>query len=206
MGMQLIDRSVTPPGGWAYTQPDSGFTLRGNSFEDLLKRVKNHRTSNNFYPGTNLMVEVEDSLCEKLLEKGYVHVVHVAETKPDPRPQGPEVHPSEIRRFAQVAFLWLSTTREEKYVSQEEANARASICAACPMNVSVSGCAACRRLGRLVTQLVGQRSTPHDGALQACKVCGCDNKAQVHLTAPILVQGITPQMEFPEPCWKRGLL
>src|ERR1051326_1781536 len=72
-----------------------------------------------------------------------------------------------------------------KYVPQEEANRRASICTSCYLNVNVGGCGGgCRELVEQVT--IKDRTTPYDMHLKNCAVCHCFNKAQIHFDLDVL--------------------
>jgi hypothetical protein len=108
------------------------------------------------------------------------------------------------------AVLETAATREELHVSQGEADRRASICASCPKNLPIANCWGCGTLGSIYRSIAGRQSSAHDHQLQACDVCGCDNKTQVHFTGGVLrlaaeKQGIM-DAEFPTWCWKREVL
>lgn len=87
-------------------------------------------------------------------------------------------------------------------VSQSEANRRASLCASCHNNQFGKGCRGCgvQGLRRLIK---GHRSTPYDGALKTCALCGCDNQASVWI--PLKAFGYTQAdaNAWPSFCWKR---
>lgn len=93
-------------------------------------------------------------------------------------------------------------------VEQAEANKRAETCAGCLENVTfTSPCSGvCPELESLVSSVVGGAGTPHDHRLMACHVCGCSNRAQIHLPLEILAKGVTKDMDFPPHCWKKPTL
>jgi len=42
--------------------------------------------------------------------------------------------------------------------------------------------------------------------LENCNICGCANKAQVHIPLEVLAKGVTSDMAFPSICWKKTAL
>lgn len=108
----------------------------------------------------------------------------------------------DVIRFLRVLREWIGEGRE--LVPQAEAERRAEICAGCRYNVHVAGCSVCQGLAAKVTEIVGARSTRVDAQLQGCAICACENKSQVHLPLAVLHKGVTPEMEFPDWCWKKS--
>jgi hypothetical protein len=126
------------------------------------------------HDSTNLAVVVEEQICTKLSpadQSEYCSIGVRAKTA---------VGFSEIIAFSTWLATWLAGGH--KLVSQEEAVRRAAICATCPYNVPVSGCAVCRTsIGVLRNKLMQVDPTPSDAALNACGVCGCDLKTITHV-------------------------
>ena len=92
-------------------------------------------------------------------------------------------------------------------VSQELAQKRAEICANCQENVGYrQNCSTCERVEDAVRSVVGDRTTTMDARLRACFLCGCSNKAQVHLPIDILAKGVNPDLlkmfSTVKECWK----
>jgi hypothetical protein len=92
-------------------------------------------------------------------------------------------------------------------VSQQQANERAAICANCQENVPYAqNCSTCKHVEEAVRAVIGEATTPMDGRLQACFICGCSNKAQVWLPAEILAKGVNAEMmerfKTVKECWK----
>lgn len=80
-------------------------------------------------------------------------------------------------------------------VSPELANERAAICANCQENVPYAqNCSTCKHVEDAVRAVIGDLSTPLDGRLNACFICGCSNKAQVWLPSEILAKGVNAEM------------
>jgi hypothetical protein len=106
---------------------------------------------------------------------------------------------------------WAESTLSGKaaFVSREEAEKRAAICAACPMNTTLQfSCGAC--MGAVITlmsSIIGNRKTERDRELGACLVCSCSLKAAVHVPVDVQRDGLTDEInqEFDKitHCWKR---
>ncbi len=86
--MHLIDLNTEPPGGYKYTQPETGHTMTGRPFTGLLKSVIQHR-SNNKLPAvgqdySSLESEIQDALCRSLTPKDQVRLCSDAPPLPWP--------------------------------------------------------------------------------------------------------------------------
>lgn len=184
-----------PPGGWKYTQAQSGLDIFGGDYYDLREKVRKHRQINRYQTGPELDQEIQEQLCSKMSAAARAAFCRDCDTSVQIKALSLE----DIKHFLKVAKSWVA---KPSFVSQSEANRRAEICASCPKNLPIAGCRACQNLVKWTIGLIGQRSTPFDGKLGGCEVCGCGNQAQVHLPLPILAKGITPEMEFPDWCWK----
>lgn len=92
-----------------------------------------------------------------------------------------------------------------KLVELDKAVERGSVCASCPHNVPVGRCAACvaGRMGNAIKRIVGNASTPIDGQLNACNLCGCSLKAKVWFPLDLLRKHMQPEhlAQFPDFCW-----
>lgn len=184
-----------PPGGWKYTQSQSGFLVQGGDYYDLREKVRKHRQINQFVTGPELDSEIQSQICSSLPAQARANFCRDCAASSTTRSLALE----DVKHFLLVAKEWLG---KPVFVSTIEATRRAEICASCPKNIPIAGCTACRNLVKWSTELIGQRSTPFDSRLGACEVCGCGNQAQVHLPLAALGKGITPEMEFPDFCWK----
>ena len=58
----IISRGLIPPGGWIFE--DAGIKIKGESFDDLVKWVKEHRRNNHKESGEPEK-EIEDQLANK---------------------------------------------------------------------------------------------------------------------------------------------
>lgn len=184
-----------PPGGWKFVQQQSGLTIYGGDYYDLREKVRKHRQINHYVTGPELDAEIQAQLCAKLEPAARAHFCRDCAAKTSAR----AIDLEDVKHFLKVAASWI---KKPSFVSQIEATRRAEICASCPKNIGITGCHACHNLVKWSVELIGHRTTPFDQKLGACEVCGCGNQAQVHLPLKVLAQGITPEMEFPDFCWK----
>ena len=184
-----------PPGGWNYVQPQSNLEIHGGDYYDLREKVRQHRLLNRFITGPELDAEIQEQICAKLPAEARASFCYDCQAKPVER----MLELNDIKHFLKVAKSWAV---KPSFVSQREANRRAEICASCPKNLPIHGCRACQNLVKWTLSLIGHRVTPFDDKLGGCEVCGCGNAAQVHLPLSVLAKGLTPEMEFPDFCWK----
>ena len=89
-----------------------------------------------------------------------------------------------MQSFLNVVGHWVAGILhgKEVFVSQEEAEKRAEICASCDLNVNIAGsCGACAdRIARALA-VIGSRRTKLDEKLGACSICSCALRAAVHV-------------------------
>lgn len=70
MGLEkryLRTLSVTPPGGWKFQDPDTGFEMSADNFNTLVQKVETHRT----YKGSNMgnyPDYIEHQICNSIPE------------------------------------------------------------------------------------------------------------------------------------------
>lgn len=198
--MKLRNLSDGPPGGWRFKHIDTGYVSVGTTFQDLVKKVAQYR-QNHSVPIVSegyarLADEIEADICASLEPADRVSY---CDTKFRPLTG---IHWKEVARFLHTLAAWVVAGFEK--VPQEEAERRASICATCPLNVGLAGCAICRSSLKAGRDALMQAATTQDDRLQACGVCGCDLKTSVHVPISVLRQG--RELAYPEWCWKaRGV-
>lgn len=190
--LHLKNLKSGPPGGWQYTQPQSGYTMSSIVFYDLVKKVSMHRHNMN-YPMGDVAAEVEAQICSRMSpEDQYAH----CETGVRPVKS---LHWTLVQRFLVDLVAWLKIGFEP--VEQAEAERRAEICKTCPLNVGMHGCGSCRQTLDAVRETVMKLTTPLDSKLQACGVCGCELKTAVHVPLTVLQKGQV-NLVFPDWCWQ----
>lgn len=66
----LRDTRTAPPGGWRYTQPETGLTMDGLSLSELVVKVIRHRSYKGISPmdADDVSEEIQRQICERLME------------------------------------------------------------------------------------------------------------------------------------------
>lgn len=193
----LSKRDVTPPDGFRFTHPETGYRSEAIDWFTWMENIRAHRAANDLPPVTP--EQAEDQLCAQL---------------PPENCEGSDPNRPYVNTRISLGDVWDAmkvfgrfAMSGFQFVTQDEANRRARICVGCYNNVNVTGCGACHQLGEAVTGALAQRSTPHDAALKVCGVCRCLNKAQVHIPLDSLDAKDSPERQalYPIFCWlKKG--
>lgn len=190
--MIVTDTRVTPPGGWRYVQPETGFEFAASTLRELVKKVATHRKSNSLAAG-DPSADIQDFVCAQL-PIGSESCSHVIEGD-----YALKTHftMEDVKRFIQAA---VSALRGRGLVDQPEAERRAALCASCPLNTMVKGCWRCKGLAEWLFNLIGARTTAYASRLNQCGVCGCAIKAKIWLPQDV-AQEVSQGYTFPSWCW-----
>lgn len=191
--LHIRDLTVAPPGGWTYTQPETGMFIKGSSLRELAGRVAQHRDANGIPSEGDLAAELQEDICGRMDDVTRKFYCRDTELPP---PKG-SVNWRDVVSFLGKMVEWAKGGFQ--WVDPQEADRRASICITCPYNVPVSGCGVCRQTVESMTKELGERHTAHDAGLLACGVCGCSNKVQVHFPLDALK---VEAGKYPKRCWK----
>lgn len=198
--MRLIKHGPeVPPDGYRYTFPD-GTTIRQSVYSDWLNSISNHYEWNSIPKPENWIAIAEDQFCA-LMPPGWCRYSDGT----DPRDFiDTRIGIGDLFRGMDV--LKSLVTEPEPYVSQQQANERAAICASCPANITVPGCLPCIGFSNIVLAISGGRTTPHDHLLKQCAICRCGTAAMVHVKAEVLEKGVTADQmakyQLLSHCWK----
>jgi hypothetical protein len=157
----------------------------------MIKNCEKKILERGLVPPTDIISQIENSLCERLAGSG--NCVPCSQAKQT-------LGFGEIVRWVRAMYNF-ATQSKFQLVDQEEAERRAKICAACPHQISTSGCWGCKGIAGMLPAIAGARKTSYDGQLKACGVCGCFNAVSVHL--PLDVQQDS-HLSFPDHCWKKS--
>lgn len=179
-----------PSGGWWCICPTTEQRIAGGDFWDLVKNCSEYIVSTGKVPPPDLSYRVENALCDRLAGS--------EDCVPCTQVNRQNVNFESIVRWVRAMYGFATKSRFQ-LVSQEEAERRARICAACPYQVTTAGCWGCKGIAGMLPAIAGARKTSYDAQLKACGVCGCYNAVSVHL--PVDAQG-GEELEFPEFCWK----
>lgn len=194
--MKVSDITVMPPGGWRYIQPETKFEFSASTLRAVVRSVAEHRRSNHL-PAGDPEADIQNFVCASL-PKGSGNCVHEL----DGEDYALKTHftMEDVKRFIQAA---ISAIGSRGLVEQPEAERRAAVCAACPLNTTVGGCWRCKGLADWLFRLIGARNTAHAGRLNQCGVCGCSIKAKIWLPLDV-AQGVSEGYKFPSWCWLNG--
>jgi hypothetical protein len=202
-----ISTGLIPPGGWRF--PQGPTTITGDTFNQLVSNVLNHRISNKLPDAYQEKIEEEIS---EFYCKNYPDICQ--NFTPRQMPTYPmSTMFQRVKNFSESMLRF--ATGGAQLVDQNTANVRASICVKCHNNVSpgqarAGGCSSCRSvedkaIEMLRSKIIGQKATMFDGHLKACAICGCDLKLKVWFPAAAL--GVSEQNKnaYPTYCWLKNL-
>ena len=199
---KLIKLDVVPPNCFRFTVPETGFKIENeHTMVGLLRLVKLHYDDNNIPLPDDWEKAVEDQLCRQL-PAGWCEWT-------DGQPARGAVSTLSAQNIIKGVTSLLTIAKQavsgdDVFVSGEEANNRAEICARCYYNVPAGfcgGCGAMQQITSLVAQVKGGRSTPSDKSLHNCGICGCRNEAIVHVNRKVLLSGEKSETTDARPAW-----
>jgi hypothetical protein len=192
--------NLLPPGGFHFfTVPETETYFEDRQLDRLVRTVGEHYTANGLPVPEKLRDTIMDYVCQNVPESFC---------KGDPVPGGKQrrfVTLAQLRDFTRVAAgVGVNAVRqipEASFVSLDEAEERAKICAECPFN-SQGTCTSCNGLKAFVKRLLGtQPETTRDKVLGTCDQCGCLLQVKVHISKDILQR--TGSYNYPAACWMR---
>lgn len=198
---RLIRGDSVPPGCYRFTVPETGYRIANeHTITGLYLRIQQHYKDNNIPLPEDWKERVEDQMCKQLPEGWCTYV--------DGQPSNPEnliTAENIVKGITSLYNMAIETLKgEDVFVSQEEADQRAAICARCYQNKPSNfcmGCGAMRKVTELVAKVKGSRKTNIDNRLQNCGICGCRNEAIVHVKRNILLSGEKSATTESRPNW-----
>lgn len=205
MTLHLPNLDTVPPGGWHYLVPETGQRFEGSSLSELMHNLAAHYRAAGYPQPPNLARLVEDQICADRPEGcgGTPRATHSDDAMRQGWLKGLKHTFTNVVTGTRTLAAWIAGGRH--YVDADTANSRAAVCIACPENVEPQGCTGCnlKTLHEVVRGVVGSRTTPHDTRLKACKVCGCDLRAKVHLPHKVLWEHMADSQKtaLPAHCW-----
>jgi len=66
--MELKSKTIIPPGGWIYTEPETSLKMTSNTFEGLIDKAVEHRTYKGIFPLNRIMVRaiIQEQICGRI--------------------------------------------------------------------------------------------------------------------------------------------
>lgn len=182
-------KSHIPPGGWRCICPKTDVLVEGSEYWDMLSKCESLLNDRGIMIPPTFSDDVDNAVCQQF--PGAAWCVPCTNVKQS-------LNFSAIVRWVRAMYNFV---KEQGFqpVTQDEADRRAKICAACPHQISTSGCWGCKGIAGMLPMLAGARKTQYDGQLKACGICGCYNSVSVHM--PLDFQSDS-QLNFPDHCWK----
>lgn len=224
--MALKNRNVFPPGGFSFTQPETGWSAPAHlSFDDTVGNIISHRRANPRFNLTTDRYAVEQELEQTTIAR--LRSIPTGEnylTTIDGGPPGPFIPPPrqsrvvgavaslagearKIRTGLNVIKDWLGDGLTP--VAPELATTRAAVCVPCPLNQPptatqvLTGTASKWLKQVLEAKSDMELATPHDSKLQTCAACGCRLDTKVFTPLPHIWRHSKPEdiAALDAACW-----
>lgn len=180
--------------GFFYHVEVTNTTFISYGWNELYKAVKNHLLGNQIEVPMNLELIMQAEFC--CHKPGFC-----ADRDPEKE--------RKINAWQMMKRFYTGAVKpfiEGRLVSQEEAERRAAICAACPFNTDkvTEFCVSCatRSLVSNINQFLTDRHTSKDGELKFCGKCGCDLKMKAWCPKDAMDEPDLREV-WPEHCWMR---
>ena len=193
--LRLKPSNVTPPDKFQYKFGD-GHIEYAFGKQEWIDKVTKYATDNGYPVPT--IEEMEDQYCRTLSGEFCT---------------GGDDYSFVSKRFTLDDFLRGMKTLGEfvlkgQAVSQDVAEARATVCSRCVLNTDVPGCASCTGMASVVVAIKGAKTTKVDHLLKVCAICKCHNQAKVWLPIDIIAKSTTPEMleqyRRISECWQKS--
>lgn len=201
MTATLPNHVTAPPGSWRYKVPETGQVFSGPSEHALITQLQAHYKANGYpIPSPDeLKPRIEAFICAAVPD-------YCTGNEPAKFVDGFSFHTVIYGTKTLSKWLFGSLLKgERQFVSQGQANVRASVCVGCHFNDEPQGCTGCNSgaLKAAVSALIGPRTTNYDDRLKSCRVCNCLMKAKVHLPYEVLWNNMSDQQKalLPNYCW-----
>lgn len=189
----------SPPGGWRYTVPETGITIKAQFFNGLKQRVIKHLQANGVTISDERLLVFEDGACRETQPPGS----WCAKRAPKPvEGKLPHLTLAHLDRF--LKSIWYAITQRD-FVGREEAERRAEICRTCPLITGgLGGCSGCYTLLKKAQSLVEKNPITMDAGAEVCGACGCYVPILVHLKNSTLDKAVGEKMpKYAEGhCWR----
>lgn len=203
-----FNSNLHPPLGHVFKEKN-GTKFRGTSWPNVEDKITEYRRVNDL-PIGDVHAEVMAQVCRS--SPSYCREAGAQRAPLQPRPQRtpdaprPAVHvPAGKGNVVARATNWIHALLAAKrkggitFVSTPEARRRASICAGCPKQTSVTGsCGGCMTVLKAAKGVILAGHAPVEKAIAGCKVLGEDTSVSV-----FIVQGASEDGELPANCWRR---
>lgn len=215
---------VDPMDHYAYQGilTDSGEVRKYDSFEELVQHIRQRRQALQYDPIDNLELKIQHYLY-LIGEAPRSYFVKSTILYPDiPRTEMEDIKTGSrlALEFSRQAITGIFTAGASGWSTQQEAEARASICINCVKNVELKKSRMQRLNDKIASLFTPNRTTTQDDKLFDCGVCGCALVEKVHFSKQVLREATSKKFtssSFPEPfigtvdrerheCWMKDIL
>lgn len=198
---KLQFRATVPPGGYTWRVPETGDELVAGDLAQLVNQARVIYARNKFEPPADLPARIEHDICLQIPESCCVGTHEPGDVKRR------MVNARAVREATALKTIRLKWDLNRFLVPPVEAERRAAICAACPLNFQ-GFCTTCNGLKNFVVEAIGGRTTTMDAKLGVCSVCSCLIKAKVHISAEALkaARKSPEEGEYPSNCWMKEIV
>ena len=198
----MIDRlsikkdTMSPPGGWRYTVPETGVEIRAKFAGQAKGRILNHMIANAIPIPPDWDEWVDDQLCRANPQAGPWCGREAPRT-----PGSPTVLSiSAAKRFLRT-ILHVILNRD--FVSREEAFRRAAICKECPMTTDIGGCRGCSAVFSVARRAFPDNPVKTSREHEFCSACSCSIAYKVWVSNETLDKAEAgDRPAYHEKCWR----
>lgn len=213
----LLHPNQVPPGGYRYTDPDTGFQTSGLDYRQVLRRAAQHRQANHLPVPADFEAQVLTEWCKKWGPSWCKLEQDLPKAKPGFMARAKALFQAPLRTI-EASRVFRGTSAMAKLlsksniVSPETMKARGAVCRTCPLRGASSACVGCNAVGKNLHHLIGRDrvaaaekacTTSDSQGRTACDGCGCYLPAKLWLSAKAN-QDLTPpaiRAKLPAPCW-----
>ena len=217
-----MNLSQTPPGGWAWHEPSTGWWIPNpvsQTHDQAVNLIIKHRMANPAIVAKHRLATDFQSVSRELIayqqKRGALSPDPLPKLTPPPTTSQMSGAVKEavaaVRKMAAGAALLMEWESEGAvHVDQEVANSRAAVCVKCPKNERG------KNLTDIFTQPVAAQikkkmerkeqmnlRTPDDDKLAVCSACLCPLATKVWFPGELIIKRLKPDQraELHESCW-----
>lgn len=172
---------------WQFTDPDTGFIHTGRDKPDLIKKILGYRDQNDLDPIDQLGAVVDNYLCELPINLGSCKNYKLERG---------------FLKYIKGGIALLINMAYDKFVSQDEADRRSSICLGCPHNIFPDKGGFITWADEMAKSAIGDRKSKFHKELGNCSVCSCPLRAKVFFGGKLSLSK-QEMIEMPEFCWQK---
>lgn len=217
-----MNTSATPPGGWIWHEPSTGWWAPhpiGFTFDQQVQNIIKHRLANPAMIAKFKLSTDPSVVGQQLIQ--YQQKRGALANDPLPKLTPPRSTPQlsgavkqavavvrKMARGAALTFRW--EERGMPHVDPEVAESRAAVCVKCPKNEKGKSLTeyftepvAAVLKKKMERQAAMNLKTSHDDDLAVCQACLCPMKNKVWFPEDLIVEDLKPEQksELHESCW-----